>query len=125
MSILAGIIAAIFSYIFNKLALKKVGNIGINIIVPFIEEGSKTAMAFILDTNIIATHFVFGFIEGVYDIINSSEYIGKWAALASLISHSVFGVAVYLTAKAGYPIYLGALIAGLLHSGWNYYITTR
>ncbi len=125
MSILAGIIAALFSYIFNKLALKKVGNIGINIIVPFIEEGSKTAAAIILNTNIIATHFVFGFIEGIYDIINSSENIGKWAALASLISHSIFGVAVYLTIRAGYSIYWGVFLAWLLHSGWNYYITKR
>ena len=109
MFIPAGIIAAVFSYIFNKLALKKIGNIGISIVVPFIEESSKTAAAFILDANIIGTHFVFGFIEGIYDIVNSSKSIGKWAALASLISHSVFGFAVYSITKLGYSIYWGVL----------------
>lgn len=123
MPVLAGIIAALISYIFNKLVLKKMGNIGIIIAVPFIEESSKTIMALILNGDIIVTHFVFGVIEGIYDIINSSKSIGKWAALASLISHGVFGAAIYLTTKMGYSVYLGIALAWLLHSGWNWYVT--
>lgn len=123
MPVLAGIVAALISYIFNKFVLKKIGNKGIIIAVPFIEESSKTAMAFILGTDIIAAHFVFGLIEGIYDIVNSSKRIGKWAALASLMSHSVFGAAVYFTMRAGYSIYWGVFLAWLLHSGWNWYVT--
>lgn len=123
MFILAGIIAALISYIFNKLVLKKIGNIGIIIVVPFIEESSKTIFAIILKTGIIAVHFVFGIIEGIYDIINSSKSIGKWAALVSLISHGVFGAATYFITKAGISVYWGIAFAWLLHSGWNWYIT--
>ena len=122
MFILAGIIAALFSYIFNKLVLKKLGNIGIIIAVPLIEESSKTIFAIILNTGLIAAHLVFGIIEGIYDIINSSENTGKWAALVSLASHSIFGIATHLTIKAGYPVYWGISLAWLLHSGWNWYI---
>ncbi|HZK57292.1 MAG TPA: hypothetical protein VFD17_03185 [Clostridia bacterium] len=123
MPVLAGIIAALLSYILNKLVLKKMGNIGIIIVVPLIEEINKTISATILDTNIIATHLVFGAIEGVYDIINSSEDVGKWAALVSIISHGVFGAATYLTTKMGYSVYWGIALAWLLHSGWNWYVT--
>ena len=124
MPVLAGIIAALLSYILNKLVLKKIGNIGIIIVVPLIEEINKTIPAIILNTNIIGTHLVFGIIEGVYDIINSSENVGKWAALVSIISHGIFGAATYLTVKMGYSVYLGIALAWLLHSGWNWYITS-
>lgn len=123
MPVLAGIIAALFSYLFNKLVLKKIGNIGIIIAIPFIEESSKTIFARILKTNLIATHIVFGIIEGIYDIINSSEKTGKWAALVSLISHGIFGAATYLTTKMGHSVYWGIALAWLLHSAWNWYVT--
>ena len=40
MPVLAGIVAALISYIFNKFVLKEIGNKGIIIAVPFIEESS-------------------------------------------------------------------------------------
>lgn len=123
MSILAGSIAALISYILNKIVLKEMGDIAIIVTVPLIEESSKTAMALIFKTNITAVHFIFGFIEGVYDIVNSSKNIGKWAALVSLISHTIFGLATYLVMKTGYPAYLGGLLAWILHSSWNWYVT--
>lgn len=122
MPILAGVVAALISYMSNKLALKKIGNIGIIIAVPFIEEVSKTVLALILNTSLIVTHLIFGLIEGIYDIVNSSEDAGIWAALVSLISHSAFGAATFLTMRAGYSIYWGIFLAWLLHSGWNWYI---
>lgn len=125
MFIFAGIIAALSSYIFNKLVLKRFGDIGIIVVVPFIEETTKTMVSFVLNASIIGTHFIFGFIEGIYDIINSSENIGKWAALASLISHTAFGLATYLAIKTGYSIYWGIFLAWLLHSSWNWYITKQ
>ncbi|MDI9475396.1 MAG: hypothetical protein ACOX0L_09430 [Natronincolaceae bacterium] len=123
MPILAGIVAALFSYLLNKLVLKKIGNIGIIIVVPFVEEISKTVSALILKTNLVATHLVFGIIEGIYDIVNSSEKTGKWAALVSLASHGIFGAATYLTTKMGYSVCWGIALAWLLHSGWNWLVT--
>lgn len=125
MFIFAGIIAALSSYIFNKLVLKKLGDIGIIVVAPFIEETTKTIASLILNTSIIGTHFIFGFIEGIYDIINSSKSIGKWAALSSLISHTAFGLVTYLVIKTGYSPYWGVFLAWLLHSSWNWYITKQ
>jgi len=123
MVIFAGIISALLSYICNKWVLKKQGNVGLIVVVPFIEEATKTGSAIIIGTSIVGVHFVFGIIEGVYDIVNSSKSIGKWAALASIISHSIFGFATYLSLKAGYSIYWGIFLAWLIHSTWNWYIT--
>lgn len=123
MIIIAGIIAALVSYICNKWVLKKSGDIGLIAVVPFIEETAKTSSAIIIGTGVAGTHFVFGIIEGIYDILNSSKSIGKWAALASIISHSIFGFATHLTIKSGYPIYWGIFLAWLIHSTWNWYIT--
>lgn len=123
MVIFAGMIAALFSYICNKWVLKISGDIAIVVVVPFIEETLKTVSSIIIGTSIIGTHFIFGLIEGIYDIVNSSKSIGKWAALASIISHSIFGLVTHLTIKAGYPFYWGIFLAWLIHSTWNWYIT--
>lgn len=123
MFIFAGTIAALLSYICNKWVLKKQGNIGIIAIIPFIEEAAKTLSALIIETSIINTHFTFGVIEGIYDIVTSSKTMGKWAALASIISHTIFGLATHLTIQLGYPIYWGIFLSWLIHSSWNWYIT--
>lgn len=123
MVIFAGMIAALFSYICNKWVLRGLGDIAIVVVVPFIEETLKTASSIIIGTSIIGTHFIFGLIEGIYDIVNSSKSIGKWAALASIISHSIFGLVTYLTIKAGYSVYWGIFLSWLIHSTWNWYIT--
>jgi len=122
MVIFSGIIAALFSYICNKWVLNKLEDIGVIAVVPFIEEAAKTGSSIIIGTSIIGTHFVFGIIEGIYDIVTSSKRIGKWAALASIISHSIFGFVTYLTINTGYSIYWGILLAWLIHSSWNFYI---
>lgn len=123
MVIIAGIISGFLSYIFNKWALNKLKNKGLTIVVPIIEETFKTMSAIIIRTNIVGTHFMFGIIEGIYDIVNSSKKIGKWAALASIISHSFFGLITQLTINVGYSIYWGIFISWLIHSAWNWYIT--
>ena len=125
MFIIAGILAALISYICNKIVLKKQGNIGIIVIVPFIEEFTKTMSSVMISTSILGTHFVFGVIEGIYDIITSSKKIGKWAALASIISHTIFGLATHLTIQSGYSIYWGIFLSWLIHSTWNWYITKK
>lgn len=123
MFIFAGIIAALFSYICNKFVLNKLGDTGLIVAVPFIEELAKSLSPVFLNTSILGSHFIFGIIEGIYDIVNSSKSIGKLAALASIISHSLFGLATILVIGAGYSIYWGIFLAWLFHSTWNWYIT--
>lgn len=123
MVIIAGIISGLLSYIFNKWALKDLKNKGLIIAVPIIEESTKTMSAIIIGTSIVGTHFIFGIIEGIYDIVNSPKKIGKWAALASILSHSFFGLITQLTINIGYPIYWGIFLSWLIHSTWNWYIT--
>ena len=123
MIIIAGIISGLLSYIFNKWVLNRLNDKGLTVAVPIIEESLKTMSAVIIRTSIIGTHFIFGIIEGIYDIVNSSKKIGKWAALASILSHSFFGLVTVLTINAGYPIYWGIFLSWLIHSTWNWYIT--
>ncbi|WP_026477289.1 hypothetical protein [Alkaliphilus transvaalensis] len=124
MFIFSGIIAAIFAYLCNKLILKRFGGISLVAFVPFIEEFSKTFAAIaLLQTNLVATHFVFGCIEGIYDMVTSSKKIGNLAAIASVASHSLFGFVTYFSYAKTNSIIIGILIAWLCHSTWNWYIT--
>lgn len=123
MIIITGIIAAINAYLLNKWILKRMGNKGLVTVVPLIEEISKTAAAISVNTSILGTHFIFGVIEGGYDIITSSKKIGKLAALASIISHSIFGLITWQVYVKMGRIIPAIAISCLFHSGWNWYIT--
>ncbi|ABR46396.1 conserved hypothetical protein [Alkaliphilus metalliredigens QYMF] len=123
MGIIAGIIAALLAYLLNKWALKGVGERGLIALVPFIEEAAKSGVAFLLKTSFIQAHFVFGCVEGVYDMMTSSKKIGKWAALASILSHSFFGGITYFVYTQTQALLLSIMAAWIFHSGWNWYIT--
>ncbi|SCX78625.1 hypothetical protein [Alkaliphilus peptidifermentans] len=123
MFLISGIFSAINAYLWNKWILKQLGNKGLVLLVPFIEEVSKTLIALMLRASILGAHCVFGVIEGIYDIKTSSKSIGKLAALASIVSHSFFGWVTYAVySKTGF-ISVSILIAWVLHSSWNWYIT--
>ncbi len=123
MFIFSGIFAAIFAYLCNKLILKRFGGNSLVAFVPFIEEFAKTSAAIVVGGNLVGTHFIFGCIEGIYDIITSSKKIGKLAALASVISHSLFGFITHITYSKSSSIFLSILLAWIFHSAWNWYIT--
>lgn len=123
--IFAGILSALFSYILNKIMLKGLGERALIALIPFIEEMSKTTFAIILKSSIIGAHFIFGIIEGVYDLIFSSKKIGKWAALASLISHSFFGGVTYVVFERTNTLILSLLVAWIFHSAWNWFIMEK
>ncbi|KAB3531847.1 hypothetical protein [Alkaliphilus serpentinus] len=123
MIIITGIISAIHAYLWNKIFLKKIGNKGLITVVPLIEEISKSLAAVLFSTSLLGTHFIFGIIEGGYDIITSSKKIGKMAALASVISHSIFGLITWQVYFRIGRILPAIIIACLFHSGWNWYIT--
>lgn len=123
MFIVAGIFAGVFAYLWNRWILTRVGDKGLIVIIPLVEEVAKSGAALLLETNFLGTHFIFGCIEGIYDIITSSKKIGNWAALASIISHSFFGGTTYLVHYASGSISLAIFVAWLFHTGWNWYIT--
>lgn len=123
--IIAGIFSAAFAYVCNKLILKSFQDEGLTILVPLLEEMAKTTFALLLKTNIIGTHFVFGCIEGIYDLINSSKKIGRWAAVASVISHSFFGIVTYFTYTKTDLSIIAIVVAWIFHSGWNWYVVKK
>lgn len=123
--IMAGILSAAFAYVCNKMILKLSHDEGLILLVPLLEETAKTIFALLLKTNIVGTHFIFGCIEGIYDIINSSKKIGKWAAVASVLSHSFFGIIAYYTYIRTNNIILGILVSWIFHGGWNWYIVKK
>ncbi|MBM7614780.1 hypothetical protein [Alkaliphilus hydrothermalis] len=123
MFIFSGIIAAAFAYLCNKVILKRFGSNSLVAFVPFIEEFSKSIAAVLMSTHIVGTHFVFGCIEGIYDIVTSSKKIGNLAALASVVSHSFFGLITYITFGKSDSILIAVLVAWVFHSAWNWYIT--
>ncbi|MCC5911232.1 MAG: hypothetical protein JJT76_12415 [Clostridiaceae bacterium] len=123
--ILAGLGASLVAYLGNKLILRVFNEEGLTILVPLLEEIVKTTFAFLLGTSIVGVHFIFGCVEGIYDIITSSKKIGKWAAVASILSHSFFGIVTYLTfLKTGYS-FIAVLLSWIFHSGWNWYVVKK
>lgn len=123
MFILSGIFAAVCAYLLNKVILSRFGGASLVVFIPFIEEFMKTFSALLLNTNLLAVHLVFGVIEGGYDLFTSSKKIGKWAAIASILSHGFFGYITLLTYNRSQSIVIGIVIAWIFHSGWNWYIT--
>lgn len=123
MFILAGIVGAALSYLLNKLVLARWGKKGIMLVVPLVEEVSKTLGAYSLGASLLATHFIFGIIEGGYDLATSSKSIGKLAALASIFSHSLFGMGTWWAYGYSASLPASILVGWLLHSAWNWYVT--
>ena len=122
---LAGIFSAAFAYLCNKVVLRSFQDEGLTILVPLLEEMAKTTFALLLKTNILGTHFIFGCIEGIYDIITSSKKIGKWAAVASIVSHSFFGIITNLVYFKTNLSILAIIVAWIFHSGWNWYVVKK
>lgn len=118
----AGIIAAAVAWQLNKIIVRFWGEWGTIWITPVVEETIKTTGAVVLGADIILTHGLFGTIEALYDL-RTSPRKGISAALASLIGHSVFGLA----SQAGLMVYGSlyvAVISGTMgHLAWNVLIS--
>jgi hypothetical protein len=113
----AGITAVGAAYVINKVVLKAFGPPVVVLMVPVLEEGAKTAGAYLWQAGIIETHLFFGIVEACYDLWQGGNRVA--APLLSLAGHGLFGLVtwlvVFLTGS-----WLGGLVAGtLLHSIWN------
>lgn len=118
MAYIIACLMAAASFLLNKAALK---HIGVDVVItysPVIEEVAKTLPAYYLGADIAITHVAFGFIEAGYDWRTSGDKKLN-AALASILGHSLFGLATIGVLAVTENIF-GANIAGiLLHFGWN------
>jgi hypothetical protein len=122
MFIVAGVIAALIAYIFNRYYVQRIGNKAIFLLVPAIEEISKTLSAYLLGANILLAHIVFGAIEALYDGVNSSKKIALAAAIASVITHTLLGMVTYWVFKSSSNLSAAIISSALLHFGYNYFI---
>ncbi|MHB1420242.1 MAG: hypothetical protein ACYCX4_11775 [Bacillota bacterium] len=115
--LIAGLMAALGSWMINRNLINWEGNKVIISLIPLVEEVFKTVTAVSLGTSILLTHLVFGAAEGLYDLRMRGG--GVPAALVSLVGHTLFG---YLT-TIGSNL-MGNLPGGLLlgtgaHLFWN------
>jgi hypothetical protein len=117
-AVLAGLLAALFSFFANGLALRSYGPLAAVWAVPLLEETAKTLTAFLLGVPLLLTHGVFGLTEALHDSFSRRGRAGL-APFLSLGGHLAFGgvtQGVYgLTGVLGYGI---AAAAGL-HILWN------
>lgn len=122
--VIGGILAALIAYSFNRLVFKLEGKKSIVFLVPFIEEVSKSIMAYFIRANLIGVHIIFGIIEAIYDFIHTnSERAAPIAAIISIISHSIFGLMTYYLYLWTGCLLLSIVVIAVIHSLWNYFVT--
>lgn len=112
--------ALIVSWLINKVLLKWVGDYAIYFGAPILEEVLKSLPAYLLNRSVFHVHFFFGIGEAVYDFCTGRKESGRWAALASIASHSLFGGVVYLLMEWTSSITSAIMVSIVLHMGWNY-----
>ncbi|MGI6575798.1 MAG: hypothetical protein ACOX3A_08160 [bacterium] len=113
----AGLTAVIMSFIFNKTVLKLFGAPVVVLLVPLIEEATKTGSAFYWDDSILGTHLFFGLSEAFYDIGTGEKRVA--APIFSFLGHGLFGLAASITVSRTDSILLGMVMGTFLHSIWN------
>lgn len=118
--LLAGSIAAMLSWFFNKLVLRTSVTTVIIFLVPLIEETSKSLLAVLFLSPIVITHLLFGMIEAVYDLINGKN--GFLAGMVSILGHSFFGYITYTTLLYSRSIIVAILGGYLIHMLWNLFV---
>jgi len=114
----AGALAAMVSWIGNRLALKVMGAREIVLLAPLIEEAAKTGAAVLTGSPLILTHGAFGLIEGVYDAWNAGLQ-GLQAGVTSFAGHLFYGYITFMVMQRHHS-WLYAILSGyLLHMLWN------
>lgn len=116
--VLAGLLAALFSFLANSLALKSYGPMAAVGAIPLLEEVAKTVPAFLLGAPILMTHGVFGLIEAWHDFYSRRGRAGI-SPLLSVAGHLAFGGMTQFfysfTGVLGY----GIAAAAAAHCLWN------
>ena len=119
--LLIAIIALVLSYAINKVMLKLLRENAVIFGAPVFEELLKTIPAYFTNRSVFHVHLIFGVGEALYDFFSSHKESGKWAALISVISHSMFGAITYwILLKTN--IWFAVVSAMLVHCAWNFTI---
>jgi RsiW-degrading membrane proteinase PrsW (M82 family) len=107
------------SCLINRLMLRLFREHAVILGAPVFEEIFKTLPAYYANRSVFHVHFLFGLGEALYDLAAGSQGSGKWAAVFSIISHSLFGLtAEWLLGQTG--MILPALLSAMaLHFAWN------
>ncbi len=116
--IYVGLIAVSIALLVNPMIEKIFGTKVVFFGIPLAEEGIKTLVAVYFHAALVGTHFVFGVVEGMYDLLRPTK-TGCWSALLSIIGHTLFGVVTWLLLKYGWPVYLAIMLSAFMHSMWN------
>jgi hypothetical protein len=115
--VLALLMAAV-SFLMNRQMLKHIGPEVILTYGPLLEEVVKSLPAYYLGVNLMAVHFTFGMIEGLWDWVSNSRQC-LWATIGSIVGHSLFGflttLGLYLTGS----IWPGLASGLAAHWVWN------
>jgi len=120
MAYVIGCLMAGLSFLLNKLLLRYIGNQVVISYSPIVEEMTKTLCSYYLSADILVTHIVFGVLEAGYDWFNQqNEYRGMMAAFFSIIGHTLFGGITVLVFFLTHSIYIGIVVASVVHVVWN------
>lgn len=120
MAYVIGCLMAGLSFLLNKMLLKYVGMKAIISYSPVIEELTKSLCSYYLAADILVTHIIFGVLEAGYDWYSAANgQRGKWAALASIGGHSLFGVLTLIGLHVSESIWVAILVASCVHIMWN------
>lgn len=119
--------AALATYVFNRASRRLTGRATVVFMAPGFEESFKTGAALLAGAPVLATHLVFGLIEGVYDLTvpgprrDPQTAIGRrvGAAVASLGAHALFGAVTLVIADLTYSWPAGVAAAYGIHVGYN------
>ncbi len=114
----AGVMAALVSWVGNRLALKIIGTREIVVLAPFIEEAAKTGAAVLTGSPVTLTHGVFGLTEGIYDAWGAG-WQGLQAGAASLAGHLFYGYITFLVMQK-HNLFIAILSGYILHMLWNF-----
>jgi hypothetical protein len=119
---LAGLGAAGAAYALNSLALRRVGQDGLWLVVPALEEALKSGIPGALGLPIVPAHIAFGVTEAAYEV--SGRRPSAVAALLAMATHAGFGLLTALLARQG-GIGPAVVAAAAAHSLYNMAMVKR
>jgi hypothetical protein len=110
------------SYLVNKFLLKLLEEYAAIIGAPVFEEIFKTLPAYYWNRPVFHVHFLFGVGEALYDFATSGRDSGRWAAVFSIISHSIFGAVTSLVIRYTGMVIPALVSAIVIHCAWNLFV---
>jgi len=116
LALASGLAASAGAFFANRRFVRTGGNRALWLAAPALEEALKSGIAFAAGAPLIAAHFVFGAVEGVYEA--SGRRPSPTAALLSVVTHTFFGLLTVLFAARSGPAAAVAAVAAI-HALFN------